>query len=110
MKQLTTITVATLLVFALSTGTVQADGTKNDQESKSTSKVECSSGAYGQTVNCVAEATASAKQDVIVRKDGTEIKKHQPAAASLDARTMAVAVATILTGAGGIAVKMTTKI
>jgi hypothetical protein len=110
MKQLTTIAVATMLVFALSAGTVQADGTKATQETKSTSKVECKGGGYGQQVNCTAEATASAKQEVIVRKDGTEIKKHETAAAALDVRTMAVAVATILTGAGGAAVKMTTKI
>lgn len=107
MKKITTITAALFVALLLTTGSVRADGT---QETKSTSKVECTSGAYGQAVNCVAEATASAKQDVIVRKDGTEIKKHETAAASLDVRTMAVAVATIITGVGGVAVKMTTKI
>lgn len=107
MKQITTIAVATMLVFALSAGTVHADGT---QETKSTSKVECKSGGYGQPVNCVAEATASAKQKVYVRKDGTVINEHPTAQASLDIRTMAVAAATILTGVGGAAVKMTTRI
>lgn len=110
MKKITTSIAAILIALVLSTGTVSADGTEANQETNSTSKVECTSGAYGQTVNCVAEATGTAKQKVIVRKDGTEIKKHDTVDASLDVRTLAVAAATILTGAAGAAVKMTTRI
>lgn len=91
--------------------TVLADTASQDVSTQSKTKVTCTTGSYGQNLNCVAEAdaSASAKQQVIIRGD-TRIEPHKPVAASLDFKTLAFAATTALTGAAGIVIKYIGKI
>lgn len=109
MKQVTAIATALVLTMALTTTPAFADGTEATQETSSKSKVECTTGSYGQNVNCVAESEAKAKQQVIVRKDGTVITPHKPEATSLDTRGLAIAAVTLLTGVAGVGVRVLTR-
>lgn len=116
MKQITAITAVLLLTLVVGFATVQpvrADGTEAQQETETTTSttVECSTGSYGQNVNCTAtaDATASAKQKVYVRADGTVIEKHETAAASLDAQGLAAVASTLMVGAAGVAIKLSTR-
>jgi len=113
MKHIITIAVAAILFTSLAITPVFADTTEQEQslETKSSTKVVCTSGSYGQNLNCEAsaDATASGHQKVIVRTDGSVVKTHTPVDAALDAKTMTVVMLSGLSGAAGIAWKIATR-
>lgn len=117
-KLMTAAALATTLTLVMVTG-VSAE-TKQEQElsTKSEVKVECTTGAYGQSSNCTAEAKAEAngKQTqilgdaVVCRADGKCFRTHRVTDTGLDLPTMAVAAGTIVTGAGAALIQLKSKL
>lgn len=101
MKLLLSLTLATALTFSAFVTPVNADTASQELQTSTSTKVECKSGAYGQDLNCTAtaDATASGKQNLVVRKDGTVLSAHTPVDAALDAKSLMVIGSLLAVGA-----------
>jgi hypothetical protein len=116
----TALSAAVLLVSASS---VQAQVVDQDQavSVENDLHLSCTSGAYGQNLNCTADASGSATgtqsqfvnlggdQRVVYRTDGTPVLVHDTVNTALDFKTMAVAFSTMLSGAAGVVVKIKSR-
>jgi hypothetical protein len=112
-------TALSAVVMAAVASPVGAQTVNQDQsmDVNSDVHVECTSGSYGQNLNCTvdAEANASGEQSqsvdlngrrVVYRADGTPVLVHQVANTALDTNTMIAAFGTIVTGAAGVVAKI----
>ncbi len=108
MKLLYSFTIATALMGSVITSPILVSPAfAQSAESSATSRVECTTGSYGQNVNCVAtaEANATARPQVVVRQDGTVLPAHTPVDAALDAKTLFALFSVLSLGAGSLAYK-----
>ncbi len=88
---------------------VSAETIKQEQELNQNVKVNCTTGAYGQSTTCTAEGSQTGKQiqtvvidgvKYFVRNDGKRVRVHTPVNTSLDGVAIAGIVATAVTAAG----------
>lgn len=105
LKLMTAITLATALMLVVMPERTSAQVMEQSQELNvnNSVKVNCTTGAYGQSSTCTAEASGSATgkqtQRIVYRADGTAIVVHTPVNAGSDLPATAAAVGSLMTGA-----------
>lgn len=113
------LTLATTLAAALTlamSSTALADTVKQEQElnTKSEVKVTCTTGAYGQSSTCTAEADAEANgkqsQEIVYRTNGRAIVAHKPVDTGADVATTAAVSGTVLAGAAAAVVQIKSRL
>lgn len=111
MKLVLSLTLATALTLGAIVTPVHADTATQELQTTTSTKVECKSGAYGQDINCTttADASASGKQNLVVRKDGTILKGHTPVDAGLDVKSLMVLGSLLASGAIAITYSLISK-
>lgn len=106
MKQLLVALLIGGVALSAVAGQVNATEVNQDQKLKQELKIECETGAYGQSSKCKAygEQKAEQSQKVVVR-DRVLGKTHEVVDTALDAQTAAAVTGVLATGVGSIVLK-----
>lgn len=115
-KMISATALSTALMLAMASGVNAQTSQEQSLETNSDVRVECTSGSYGQNLNCTVDASSSARGnqsqvlgEVVYRADGTPVRVHQTANTALDFNTLVIALGTIATGGVGAALKITNR-
>lgn len=106
-KIVTAVSLATALTLSMVSSVSAETSQTQELNTKSEVKVNCTTGAYGQSSNCTAEAKAEAngKQtqvlgDSVICRNGQCFRPHRVVDTGLDTVTMAGVTGTVIAGAG----------
>jgi invasion protein IalB len=95
------------IVLGSFSSSVSAASATQTQELNQNVTVNCTTGSYGQSTTCTADANQYGKQTqtidgvtYIVRADGSRVRYHKPVDTSVDGLTLSGIVAAALSSAG----------
>lgn len=108
---------AALMVVMTSSALAQSMSQEQELNVNNSVKVNCTTGAYGQSSTCTAEASgnASGKQsqrmdNVVCRRDGNCVYPHTTANTGADFGTMAAAATSLISGSVAAVIKLKKRV